>query len=134
MCSRIYINFDLQISPNSLALIIVVIHYLNRDLKARSYLISLRRIKGAHSDKNIAEVIISMLGEIDIILLKLGFFIYDNAINNDTCIRTICQQLNIKNADSRRVQYLEYIINLAVKAFLFGDDVDVFKLTINNTR
>jgi hypothetical protein len=32
------------------------------------------------------------------------------------------------------VKYLDYIINLAAKAFLFNEDIDAFKLTINNAR
>jgi hypothetical protein len=32
------------------------------------------------------------------------------------------------------VRYLGYIINLAAKAFLFGEDIDAFELTTNNAR
>jgi hypothetical protein len=46
----------------------------------------------------------------------------------------ICDQLNIKDLDSRRVRCLGYIVNLAAKAFLFGEDPDAFKLTTNNAR
>jgi hypothetical protein len=68
------------------------------------------------------------------IISRLGFFIADNAGNNDTCIRAICQLLDIKNPKTRRVRCLGHIINLAAKAFLFSEDVDAFKLTTNNAR
>jgi hypothetical protein len=131
--SRIYISFNLWTSPNSLGLITVVAHYLNKDLNARSYLIGLRRINGAHSGENIAEAILPILQEMGIIS-RLGFFIADNAGNNNTYIRAICQSLDIKNSKTRRVRCLNHIINLAAKAFLFNKDIDAFKLTINNAR
>jgi hypothetical protein len=68
------------------------------------------------------------------IISRLGFFIANNAGNNDTYIRAICQSLDIKNPKTRRVRCLDHIINLAAKAFLFDKDVDAFKLTTNNAR
>jgi hypothetical protein len=55
------------------------------------------------------------------ILLKLGYFIANNDARNDIYIRAILRKYrrNIKDLNSRRVRYLDYIINLAVKAFLF---------------
>jgi hypothetical protein len=133
--SRIHISFDLWSSPNSLALCGIVAHYLDKELKARSYLIGLRRVKGAHSGENIAEAMIPVLEELQIVS-KLGFFICDNASNNDTCIRTLLRQLrpDIKDPDSRRVRCLGHIINLSAKAFLFGKDPDAFELTTNDAR
>jgi hypothetical protein len=133
--SRIHISFDLWILPNSLALVGIVAYYLNKELNARSYLIGLRRVRGAYNSKNMAEAIILVLKEMDIIN-KLRFFIGDNAGNNDTYIRAILRELrlDIKEPDSRRVRCLGYIINLSAKAFLFGNDSDAFKLITNNTR
>lgn len=106
----------------------VVFHYLDRDLKVRSLLASIRRIKGTHSSKNMAEAIIPILQEMEVIM-RLGFFIGDNIGTNNTAIRTILSQLrpDIKNPDSRRVRYLGHIINLITKAFLFRKDADTFE-------
>jgi hypothetical protein len=87
-------------------------------------------VKGAHSGENIAEAMLPILREIGVIS-KLGFFITNNVSNNNTCVRAICQSLDIKNPDTRRVRYLDHIINLAAKAFLFGEDVDAFELITN---
>jgi hypothetical protein len=75
--SRVHISFNGWSSFNGLALIKVVAHYLDKNLVNHSYLISIRRINGAHIGENIAEVIIPILVEIRI-LLKLGNFITDN--------------------------------------------------------
>jgi hypothetical protein len=70
------------------------------------------------------------------ILLKLGYFIADNDARNDICIRAILRKYrsNIKDPNSRRVRCLRHIINLAVKAFLFGKNADDFKDYINAVR
>jgi hypothetical protein len=86
--SRIHVSFDLWTAPNGLALIGVVVHYLDKDFVNRSYLIALRRLKGAHSGENIAEAIAPVLLEMGI-MPKLGYFIADNDARNDTCIRAI---------------------------------------------
>jgi hypothetical protein len=68
------------------------------------------------------------------ILLKLGYFIADNNnVRNNICIRAILRKHrpNIKDLGSRRVRCLEYIINLAIKAFLFGKNADAFEDSIN---
>jgi hypothetical protein len=59
--SRIHISFDLWTSPNSKGLIGVVFHYLDENLKVRSLLAGMRRVKGAHSGENIAEAVILII-------------------------------------------------------------------------
>jgi hypothetical protein len=60
---------------------------------------------------------------------RIGYFIGDNNSRNDTVIRALLAYLrpDIKDPNSRRIRYFRYIINLAVKAFLFGKDVDSFE-------
>jgi hypothetical protein len=83
--SRIHVSFDGWSSPNRLAIIRVVVYYLDKDLVNRSYLINMRRINGAHTGENIAEAVMPILLEMGI-LSKLGYFIADNDSRNDICI------------------------------------------------
>jgi hypothetical protein len=110
----------------------VIIYYLDKDLINRSYLIDIRRINEAYINENIVKTVIPILIKIGI-LLKLGYFIINNDSRNDIYIRVILKKHrpNIKDFNSRRVRYLKYIINLAVKTFLFGKNVDAFKDSIN---
>jgi hypothetical protein len=126
--SRIYISFNLWTSPNSKGLVGVVFHYLDQDLKVRSLLADIRRVKGAHSGENIAEAVIPIIKEM-INIKQLDYFVADNATINDTAIRAILAYLLLKleDPDSRRVRCLDHIINLAAKAFLFGNDADAFE-------
>jgi hypothetical protein len=98
----------------------VIFYFLNQDLKVRSLLADIRRVKGSHSDENIAKAIIPILKKM-ISIERLGFFISDNASPNNTVIRAILAYLrsNLKDSDSKRIRCLGHIINLAAKAFLF---------------
>jgi hypothetical protein len=135
----ITISSDLWTSPNSLPLVAAAVgfvaHYLDKDLVNKSTLIGMHRVKGAHTGENIAEVMIPVLEEMGIVS-RLGYFIADNASNNDTCWRAICRKLrpDIKEPDSRRVRCLGHILNLAAKAFLFGKDADAFEEDTNSKR
>jgi hypothetical protein len=133
--SRIHVSFDGWTSPNGLAIVGVVVHYLDKDLINRSYLIGMRRINGAHTGENIAEAVMPVLVEMGI-LSKLGYFIADNDGRNDTCIRAILRKHrpDIKDPDSRKVRCLGHIINLAAKAFLFGKNADAFEDSTDTAR
>jgi hypothetical protein len=131
--SRIHISFDLWSSPNSYALCGIVAHFAGQDCHNHSVLIGLRRMKGAHSGENIAEVAVPVLQEYGV-AANLGVFVADNAESNDTAIRHILAAIrpDIKDADSRRARCLGHIINLAAKAFLFGKDVEAFEQVVDS--
>lgn len=67
---------------------------------------------------------------------QLGYFVGDNASLNDTAVRAILAELypTLREPDSRRVRCLGHIINLATKAFLFGNDADSFEEDSNQQR
>ena len=130
--SKIHLSFDLWSSPNALSLCGVVAHYLTAGLQSRAILIGLRRVKGAHSGENIAEAILQLISEYGI-AEKVGYFQADNAGNNDTCVQAILDVISpTTQAAHRRLRCYGHVINLAAKAFLFGDDPDAFELEIEN--
>jgi hypothetical protein len=126
--SRAHISFDCWNGKFGKPFVVVVAHYLDLNLRNRSVLLSLREIEGTHTGENLAEAIVPVLEEYDL-ADRLGFFIADNASNNDTCIRYILRALrpDIKDPDSRRVRCLAHVINLAAKAFFFGSDAESFE-------
>jgi hypothetical protein len=67
---------------------------------------------------------------------NLGYFISNNDSINDVAIRYIFISLrkDIKNLNSRRIRYLDYIINFAAKAFLFRKEANTFKIETNIVR
>ena len=63
------------------------------------------------------------------IIHNLGVWVADNANSNNTIIAVIIKEIDssIKDIAPYRSHYLEYIINLATKAFLFGKDSKAFE-------
>jgi hypothetical protein len=105
----------------------IVAHYLSRNLKAKSVSIALTSVKGAHSGENIAEAVISLL-EMYELQGKIRFFMTDNASNNDTCIVIFCEHFLLGiDPETRRFRCFGYIINLAVKSFLYGTNPEAFE-------
>lgn len=62
---------------------------------------------------------------------QLGYFVTDNAGNNDTAIDLLCDLLGLE-AESRRLRCLGHIINLAVKAFLYRENAESFEVEMSD--
>jgi hypothetical protein len=60
------------------------------------------------------------------IIHKIGYCILNNAENNTTAMNAINYKLKF-NGRLRRGRCIGYIVNLAVKALLFGKNPDAFK-------
>jgi hypothetical protein len=128
--SKIHLSFDLWTAENSLAIIGVVAHYLSKDLESRTQLIAMRSIEGPHTGENQAQVIAEVIEDYEI-RDQLRYFVTDNAGNNDTAINSLCDLLGLE-ARSRRLRCLGHIINLAVKAFLYGKNAESFEVEISD--
>src|SRR6266487_4209533 len=87
--------------------------------------------------ENQAEIIISVIEEFKL-NKYVGYFVTDNALNNDTAIDIVITyffpNMPEKRRKARRLRYLGHVINLAVKAFLFGTEYDAFEQDIESTR
>jgi hypothetical protein len=80
-------------------------------------LLVLKEMEGSHSGKNMAAVILPVFGDF-CIEDKIGYFISDNASQNDLAVNALCRGLKLKNPITCRLQCLGYVINLSAKAFL----------------
>jgi hypothetical protein len=76
--SKIHVSFDLWTSPNKLAMLGVVAHYLSPDLTAKSPMVALRKLSGNHSGENQAKILLQVAKEFDLASKEiLGYFIAD---------------------------------------------------------
>jgi hypothetical protein len=84
---QIHLNFDLWTSPNSLALLGVVAHWMSKDKQLQTTLLGLRR--GAHTVENMSTVVLDVIHTFQI-ENRIRYFMLDNAESNDTCIKHLC--------------------------------------------
>ena len=132
--SKIHLSFDLWTSPNSMSIMAVVAHYLDKDFVNRSRLIALRRLQGPHSGENMAILLLKIVREFEI-TDRIGYFTIDNAESNDVCLtiflNTILPDATEAEIQERRLRCWGHVLNLAAKAFLFGKDADAFEMEDN---
>ena len=93
-------------------------------------LVGLRRFCGAHTGANQAAHFWQVATDFQI-TRKIGYFTLDNASNNDSALVEIASfLLNINivfDPIKRRLRCFGHVINLVVKAFLWGTDVEAFQ-------
>lgn len=69
---------------------------------------------------------------------RVGYFVTDNATNNDTAIDIVLLHflpyLQIKQRRARRLRCLGHVINLAAKAFLYGTEYEAFQRDIDTVK
>jgi hypothetical protein len=81
--TKIHISCDLWSSPNALAILGVVAHYITGDGELQHSVLALKEIDGDHTGENLAPVILEVIADYGF-KTNLGFFVMDNASNNDT--------------------------------------------------
>jgi hypothetical protein len=93
--SKIHFTVDLWSSPNSLAIIGMIGHYISDTGNLQHSVLALKELDGAHSGQNQAESIMEVINDYGI-ASKVGYFVMDNASNNDTMIKALshCMYLN----------------------------------------
>lgn len=123
--SKISFSFDLWTSPNNRSMLGVVSHFVDAGGKVRSVRLALQRQYGQHSGANIAQSLRGLLTKFNI-MDKVGYFVCDNASNNDTCIESLLPHLPECYADKRqiRLRCAGHIFNLVATAIMFGHDIE----------
>lgn len=121
--SRIHLSFDLWTSPNYKAMLAVTAHWTDMNYKAQAVLLAIREIKGSHTGDNISATVHKIAQEFDF-ADRIGYFIGDNATNNDTAIEHLDRR--IRESDGFGMEFAEcrlrcfgHIMNLVVKKLLF---------------
>ncbi|KAJ2982028.1 hypothetical protein NQ176_g1656 [Zarea fungicola] len=119
--SNIHVSTDTWTSEEGTDYLSVVVHFLDGNSTLRTALLDLPPLKGPHSGENIAKVLATALDFYEL-APRLGFFMMDNARNNDTCIEELSRRYSTVNHQSR-LRYVGHMLNLIVKALLFGQGV-----------
>src|SRR5437764_13761689 len=59
--SLIHFSFDMWTSPNSIAMIAIIAHYVSNMVEAKDCLLGLKRVLGTHTGENMARSVISTI-------------------------------------------------------------------------
>ena len=90
--SKIHLSFDLSTSPNCKALLAITAHWTSNDYKAEATLLTIRELEEEYTGENIADVVYDVAKEYCIVE-ELGYFMMDNATNNDRALKSLNSQI-----------------------------------------
>jgi hypothetical protein len=117
---QVHVSFDLWSSPNYYSMLGIVCHFIDRDFKARTVLLGMKRLLGPHSGANMAELLIKVI-KLYKLEKVLGFCVLDNARDNDTSLRSVQAYLLtqgiIWDGDAHRLRCFGHVVSLVVNAF-----------------
>jgi hypothetical protein len=123
---KIYISFDSWTTKGGKrGFFGVVAHFVNSSRVIIDLPIDLPQLRGTQSGESIAEVIQRTLLTCDITPQKLGYFVLDNAVSNDTAVAALAR-LNGFEATYRRLCCSPHTLNLVSQAIIFGNDKDAY--------
>ena len=99
--SKIHFTVDLWTSTNSKALVGIIGHYFADNGDLCQSVLALRELDGQHTGENQSQLIMKVIEEYGI-ASKVGYFMMDNAENNETMIRSLslCKLLSMSAASS----------------------------------
>ncbi|KAG9375578.1 hypothetical protein A1F94_013867 [Pyrenophora tritici-repentis] len=87
--------------------------------------IALPHLAGSHTGDAIADTIKKTLQEYSIGSDKLGYFVLDNAANNDTAVSSLAHAYDF-NAAHRRLRCGPHTLNLIGQAIIFGSNQEAY--------
>jgi hypothetical protein len=133
--SSIHFTVDMWTSPNFLSMFGVIAHYTDENGQLSHAVLAIKEIDGEHSGENMAHSLMEVLDDYQI-KSKIGYFMTDNACQNDTMLQIISDKLAIEDieydANLHRLRCNGHIINLAAQAFLFDIHPDALELCNND--
>lgn len=124
--TKIHISLDLWTSPNSIAILGITAQFINEQGELQSLVLALKEVEGEHSGENMSKYVMEVI--LDYSFEKnLGYFVMDNALDNDTLLTNISLSLRRDyklpyDPIHHRLRCQGHIINLAIKSFLFVTD------------
>jgi hypothetical protein len=123
--SKVHISFDgWTTKGGKCGFIGIIAHYADATGVIRDLPIDLPQLQGSHLGERIAEIVERTLETYGIFPSKLGYFVLDNATNNDTAVAAIARVYGF-NAAHRRLR-CPHILNLIGQAIIFGKDKEAY--------
>jgi hypothetical protein len=86
--SKIHISCDLWTSTNDLPILVIILHYVDQNGITRRNVAAMKEVDGAHTGENLSVPVLEVIKEWGI-QANLGYFMMDNADNNNTMIKSI---------------------------------------------
>ena len=99
---------------------------MDADYNVQDFVLGLPALHGQHSGNNIAAIVENTLENFSVTPETIGYFVLDNAYNNDTAVDYIAGVYGFNKAE-RRLRCTCYIVNLAAQEVIYSKDKEAFE-------
>jgi len=124
--SKIHISFDgWTMQGGKRGFLGVVAHFVSSSGELTDLPIALPQLTGAHTGVRIAEVVDQTLRQFGVDSAKLGYFVLDNAANNDTAIAVVAEIYDFLPVH-RRLRCGPHTLNLIGQTLLWGNNQQAY--------
>jgi hypothetical protein len=125
--SLIHVLFDNWTSTGGkLGLTGICVHMMDPHGVIQDFILGLPELHGQHSGVNIASVVATTLTNFGVDKSSVGYFVLDNAYNNDTAVASLADQYSFE-APERRLRCCCHILNLGAQVIIWGKDRDAYE-------
>ncbi|KAJ6439017.1 putative AC transposase [Purpureocillium lavendulum] len=127
--SQVHIAFDGWTSRNRHSFFSINAFFLDeRTFTPRKTVLGLPSLSAAHTGENISATVAEVLEDFELVSHnKVGYFILDNASNNDRAVEDLGRKFRWGNPSSRRIRCFGHILHLVARAMLFISDDDALE-------
>jgi hypothetical protein len=92
----------------------------------KDFVLGLPELHGQHSGDNIAGIVAATLTNFGVHQDSVGYFVLDNAYNNDTAVASLADLYGFRSPE-RRLRCCCHILNLAAQVVIWGKDRDAYE-------
>jgi hypothetical protein len=92
----------------------------------QDFVLGLPELHGQHSGVNIASVMATTLTNFGVDKSSVGYFVLDNAYNNNTAITSLADQYSFE-VPERCLRCCCHILNLGAQVIIWGKDCDAYE-------
>ncbi|OAQ59076.1 transposase-like protein [Purpureocillium lilacinum] len=124
--STINLSIDGWRAHNRREYVAVCGHFVDGQGHPRTLLLGFPRRYGGHTGDDLAALVKPVILQYGI-GEKLGSFVMDNADDNDKCLEVLQRSFSSIDPEADRIRCIGHIINLVVKALLFGEGVSAWE-------
>jgi hypothetical protein len=101
-----------MLTGGKLSLTSICVHIIDANTSVKDFVLGLLELYRQHSGVTIASVVVITLTNFRVNKDLVGYFILDNAYNNNTTVASLTNLYSFKTIE-RRLRYCCYILNLA---------------------
>jgi hypothetical protein len=125
--SLIHVSFDNWTSTGGkLGLTGICVHMMDANGEVKGFVSGLPELYGQHSGVNIAGVVAATLTNFGVNQDSVGYFVLDNAYNNDTAVTSLTDLYKFQTAE-RRLRCYCHILNVSAQVIIWGKDRDAYE-------